>query len=278
MSMSCFEFTIVEHVAHLQLNRPEALNTMSPQFWRELEATLQQLHREGGARVLVISSTGKHFSAGMALDTFGTGVSLDDRSAVGRANITEELLDMQEAFNLLERLRLPVICAIHGGCIGGALDLAAACDIRYCTADAFFCIQEINIGMTADLGSLQRLPKLMSSSTLRELAYTGRRLNATRALHSGLVSEVFDTHEQMLAAAMACAGEIAAKPPVAIAGSKAALNFARDHGVRDSLEHMAVLQAGIWETANLERAIAARKGEAPSFDDLRPIRRFADRG
>ena len=275
MAASCFDFSITDQVGHLRLNRPEALNTMNPAFWRELEALLTRLHHDGGARVLVISSTGKHFSAGMALDTFGGGISLDDRSAVGRANITEELLDMQQAFSLLERLRLPVICAIHGGCIGGALDLAAACDIRYCTADAFFCIQEINIGMTADLGSLQRLPKLMSASTLRELAYTGRRLNATRALHSGLVSEVFDTHEALLEAAFACAREIAAKPPVAIAGSKAALNYARDHGVRDSLEHMALLQAGIWETANLERAIAARKGEAPVFDDLRPIRRFS---
>ena len=120
MAASCFDFSIADQVAHLRLNRPEALNTMNPAFWRELETRLTGLHHDGGARVLVISSTGKHFSAGMALDTFGGGISLDDRSAVGRANITEELLDMQQAFNLLERLRLPVICAIHGGCIGGA--------------------------------------------------------------------------------------------------------------------------------------------------------------
>jgi enoyl-CoA hydratase len=278
MELSCFSYQVRANVGHLVLNRPAALNTMSPTFWRELETVLGALHRNSaGVRALVVSSTGKHFSAGMALETFGAGIAMDDSAAAGRANIVDELLDMQQVFNQLEALRLPVICAIHGGCIGGALDMAAACDVRYCTADAFFCIQEINIGMVADLGSLQRLPKLMGHSLLRELAYTGRRLPAARALASGLVSEVFDTQEQMLEAALACAAEIAAKPPVAIAGSKRALNYARDHSVRDSLEQMALLQAGFWQTDNLKLAIGARKGEAAQFEDLRPIQRFAER-
>jgi enoyl-CoA hydratase len=278
MELSCFSYQVQAHVGHLVLNRPAALNTMSPTFWRELEAVLGELHRNSaGVRALVLSSTGKHFSAGMALETFGGGIAMDDSAAAGRANIVDELLDMQQVFNQLEALRLPVICAIQGGCIGGALDMAAACDIRWCTADAFFCIQEINIGMVADLGSLQRLPKLMSHSLLRELAYTGRRLPAAKALASGLVSEVFDTQEQMLEAALACAAEIAGKPPVAIAGSKRALNYARDHSVRDSLEQMALLQAGFWQTDNLKLAIGARKGEAAQFEDLRPIQRFAER-
>ncbi|WP_140627029.1 enoyl-CoA hydratase-related protein [Methylibium rhizosphaerae] len=278
MELSCFSYQVRANVGHLVLNRPAALNTMSPTFWRELEAVLGELHRHSaGVRALVLSSTGKHFSAGMALETFGAGIAMDDSAAAGRANIVDELLDMQQVFNQLEALRLPVICAIQGGCIGGALDMAAACDIRWCTADAFFCIQEINIGMVADLGSLQRLPKLMSHSLLRELAYTGRRLPAAKALASGLVSEVFDTQEQMLEAALACAAEIAGKPPVAIAGSKRALNYARDHSVRDSLEQMALLQAGFWQTDNLKLAIGARKGEAAQFEDLRPIQRFAER-
>ena len=278
MELSCFSYQVRANVGHLVLNRPAALNTMSPTFWRELETVLGALHRNSaGVRALVVSSTGKHFSAGMALETFGAGIAMDDSAAAGRANIVDELLDMQQVFNQLEALRLPVICAIHGGCIGGALDMAAACDVRYCTADAFFCIQEINIGMVADLGSLQRLPKLMGHSLLRELAYTGRRLPAARALASGLVSEVFDTQEQMLEAALACAAEIAAKPPVAIAGSKRALNYARDHSVRDSLEQMALLQAGFWQTDNLKLAIGARKGEVAQFEDLRPIQRFAER-
>lgn len=209
--MQCFELTRHDGVAHLVLNRPEALNTMQPTFWRELDEVLTQLHREGGARALVVSSTGKHFSAGMALETFGGEGVLDDRTAEGRAAIFDLLGDMQSTFTKLETLRIPVIAAIQGGCIGGAVDMVTACCIRYATADAFFCIQEINIGMVADVGTLQRLPKLVPLGVVKELAYTGRRLSAQKALGYGLVNEVFDTQEAMVAAALQCAREIASK-------------------------------------------------------------------
>ena len=277
MNLTCFGLEISACVAHLTLTRPHAMNTMSPRFWRELEEVLDGLHRDANARALVISSTGKHFTAGMALETFGQGIALDDSDAAGRANIRESLLDMLGAFNRIEALRMPVIAAVQGGCIGGGLDMIAACDIRYCTHDAFFCIQEINIGMIADLGSLQRLPKLMSESALRELAYTGRRLPADKALQSGLVSEVFATQDEMLAAALATAREIASKPPVAVWGSKLALNYARDHAVRDSLDQMALLQSGLWQTSNVVESMQARtEKRAPQFDDLNAVKRFAD--
>ncbi len=277
MDLTCFRHEITDRIAHLILSRPDAMNTMSPRFWRELEHVLDGLHRDANARVLLISSIGKHFTAGMALETFGQGIALDDADAAGRANIRESLLDMLGAFNRIEALRMPVIAAVQGGCIGGGLDMIAACDIRYCTRDAFFCIQEINIGMIADLGSLQRLPKLMSASALRELAYTGRRLPADKALQSGLVSEVFATHDAMLEAALATAREIACKPPVAVWGSKLALNYARDHAVRDSLDQMALLQAGLWQTSNVVESMQARNEKrAPRFDGLKPIERFAD--
>ncbi|MGH8820708.1 MAG: enoyl-CoA hydratase-related protein, partial [Rhodoferax sp.] len=159
-NLSCFSFSIVDHVAHLVLNRPEAMNTMHPTFWRELDQVLTTLHREGTARALVISSTGKHFSAGMALETFAGAIQMDDHSAEGRAAIFDLLTDMQATFTKLETLRIPVVAAIQGGCIGGAVDMVTACCVRYATQDAFFCIQEINIGMVADVGTLQRLPKL----------------------------------------------------------------------------------------------------------------------
>ena len=277
MELTCFRYEIADRVALLTLSRPDAMNTMSPRFWRELEDVLDALYRDAGARALVIASTGKHFTAGMALETFGQGIALDDADAAGRANIRESLLDMQGAFNRIEALRMPVIAAVQGGCIGGGLDMIAACDIRYCTRDAFFCIQEINIGMIADLGSLQRLPKLMSESALREIAYTGRRLPADKAFQSGLVSEVFATHEEMLAAALATAREIASKPPVAVWGSKLALNYARDHPVRDSLDQMALLQSGLWQTSNAVESMQARSEKrAPRFDDLKAVKRFAD--
>ena len=178
---------------------------MHPSFWRELDEVLTNLHREGQARALVISSTGKHFSAGMALETFGGAIAMDDATPEGRAAIFDLLTDMQSTFTKLETLRIPVIAAIHGGCIGGAVDMVTACCIRYATADAFFTIQEINIGMVADVGTLQRLPKLIPLGVVKELAYTGRRLTAQKALGYGLVNEIFDTQQAMVEAALQCA-------------------------------------------------------------------------
>ncbi len=277
MPYQCITFDIADKIAHLTLNRPQALNSMQPVLWREFTDVLQTLQRDAPARALVISSTGKHFTAGMALDVFGSGVSLDDGSAGGRANIAPQLADMQQAFSLIEQLRMPVIAAIQGGCIGGGVDLICACDIRLATADAFFCIQEINIGMTADLGTLQRLPKLIPEGIVHELAYTGRRLPAQRALAVGLVNEVFESQQAMVDAALQMAREIADKPPVAIWGSKQAIHYARDHSTQDALRQMGWLQSGIWQTGNLVEAFQAKQqGRTPQFDDLPPLRSFAD--
>lgn len=279
MDYQCLTFSITDKIAHLVLNRPDSLNTMHPVLWRELTDVLQKLQRDGGARALVLSSTGKHFSAGMALDVFapGSGISLDEASAAGRASIALLLADMQQAFNLFEQLRMPVIAAIQGGCIGGGVDMVCACDIRLAAKDAFFCIQEINIGMTADLGTLQRLPKLIPEGIVHELAYTGRRLPAQRALAVGLVNEVFETQEAMLEAAMQMAREIAERPPVAVWGSKQAIHYARDHATHDALQQMGWLQSGIWQSSNLlESFMAKQQGRKPQFDDLPPLRSFAE--
>jgi enoyl-CoA hydratase len=279
MHYESIEFTIENKIAHLRLSRPATLNTMHPVLWRELTQALQTLQREASARVLIISSTGKHFTAGMALDVFGRdgGVTLDDSQAAGRANIVPQLLDMQQAFTLIEQLRMPVIAAIQGGCIGGGVDMISACDIRLATADAFFCIQEINIGMTADLGTLQRLPKLIPEGIVHELAYTGRRLPAQRALAVGLVNEIFDSQEAMLQAALQMATEIAEKPPVAIWGSKQAIHYARDHSTHDALQQMGWLQSGIWQTSNLVEAFTARQqNRKPEFQDLPALHSFKD--
>jgi enoyl-CoA hydratase len=275
--MQCFELTVQDHIAHLVLNRPGELNTMHPTFWRELDDVLTQLHRQGQARALVISSTGKHFSAGMSLDTFSSAIAMDDQSAEGRAAIYDMLTDMQATFTRLETLRIPVIAAIQGGCIGGAVDMVTACCLRYATADAFFCIQEINIGMVADVGTLQRLPKLLPMGVVKELAYTGRRLGAHKALGYGLVNEVFDTPEAMLGAALQCAKEIAAKPPVAIWGTKQVIHYTRDHSVEDSLKQMGWVQGAIWSNAHVREAISAMKEKrAAQFPALSPLQSFTD--
>ena len=277
--LSCFSLSTENHIAHLVMNRPEAMNTMHPTFWRELHEVLTDIHKAGTARALVISSTGKHFSAGMDLQTFGNAILMDDTSAEGRSAVYDLLTDMQHTFTLLEELRIPVIAAIQGGCIGGAVDMVTACCMRYASADAFFCIQEINIGMVADVGTLQRLPKLLPMALVKELAYTGRRLSADKALAHGLVNEVLPTHEATVAAALQAAKEIASKPPVAIWGTKQVLHYARDHSTEDSLRHMGWLQGAIWSNANVREAISAmqQKREA-NFAPLPPLKGFREFG
>ena len=275
--LTCFKLTVIDHVAHLVLNKPEALNTMHRTFWRELDAVLTRLHKSSEARVLLLSSTGKHFSAGMALETFSGDGMMDDQTPEGRAAVFDSLQDIQSTFTKLETLRIPVIAAIQGGCIGGAVDLVTACCIRYASAEAFFCIQEINIGLVADVGTLQRLPKLMPLGVVKELAYTGRRLPAQKALGYGLVNEVFDTHDAMLTAALQCAKEIASKPPVAIWGTKQVIHYARDHSVDDALKQMGWVQGAIWSNSHVGEAVTAMKQKrAAEFPPLAPLTRFID--
>ena len=273
---TCFELHIDNHIAHLVLNRPNELNTMHMVFWRELDSVLHTLHANPQARVLVISSTGKHFSAGMSLDAFGASVSMDDQTAEGRAAIADLLWELQSTFSRLENLRIPVIVAIQGGCIGGAVDMVTACCLRYASADAFFCIQEINIGMVADVGTLQRLPKLIPMAVAKELAYTGRRMGAEQALQHGLVNQVLPDAASTLEAAMKAATEIASKPPIAIAGTKQALHYARDHSTEDALKQMGWLQSGIWSNRHVQEAIGAfqakRTGHYPELAELKSFK------
>ncbi len=268
-----FELSLNEGVAHLVLNRPERLNTMAPPFFPLLRDAVRKLADEGAARVLVISSTGKHFSAGMALDVFdGNEAMLLTGSARARLNFQESLRRLIDCFSALDEVRFPVICAIQGGCIGGALDLATACDIRVCSSDAFFTVQEIHIGMMADVGVLQRLPKIVPQAVAREMAYTGDRMNAQRALTVGLVNAVLPDAAATLNHALALARSIAAKSPLAIAGSKLALNHARDHGTAAALQQMTLLQSAIFDIDEMARAISAWKDKsAAQFDALLPV-------
>lgn len=266
--------TDAQGVAQLLLNRPERMNTMAPAFFPALRDAVRELHDSGTARVLVIASTGKHFSAGMALETFaGDGLALDTSNARARLSFQDSLRRLMDCFTALDEARFPVLCAIQGGCIGGALDLAAACDIRYAAADAFFSVQEINIGMAADLGVLQRLQAIMPAGLARELAYTGERLSAERALQCGLVNAVLPDAEALLAHALKVAQQIAAKSPLAMAGSKLALNHARDHGVAGSLQQMSLLQSAIFDTAEMGAAIMAWKRKTAA--DFAPLNEVA---
>ena len=255
-----FELSHDGAIAHLQLNRPERMNTMAPAFFPAVRDAVRALDAAGATRVLVISSTGKHFSAGMSLDVFaGDGLSLGTSTARQRLAFQESLRKLIDCFSALDEARFPVLCAIQGGCIGGALDLATACDIRVCSADAFFTVQETSIGMAADLGVLQRLPKIVPQGVAREMVYSGERVGAQRALAIGLVNAVLADAPTMLDHAMSLARTIAAKSPLAIAGSKLALNHARDHSTASALEQMTLLQSAIFDIDEMATAIAAWK-------------------
>ena len=268
-----FELSAEGSIAHLRLVRPERMNTLAPAFFPALRDAVQGLSDAGTTRVLVISSTGKHFSAGMALDVFaGSDLALPTGTARSRLSFQQSLRRLMACFDALDAARFPVLCAVQGGCVGGALDLAAACDLRYASADAFFCVQEINIGMAADLGVLQRLPKIVSPAVAREMAYSGERVGAERALAVGLVNAVLPDAEAALAHTLAVARTIAAKSPLAIAGTKLALNHARDHGTAAALEQMATLQSTIFDTGEMAEAIAAwRDKRAGNFAALDPV-------
>ncbi len=276
----CFTVSIDAGVAHIQLKRPEAMNSMTRAFWNELPAIVKDIDDNARARCIVISSTGKHFSSGMDLSVFaagglGGGVAATEaeRQTAGES-LRRQVHSLQDAFSCLDQARMPVLVAVQGGCIGGAVDMTSACDIRYATKDAFFCIQEINIGMTADVGTFPRLCKLIPEGWVRELAYTGRRLPAQKALEIGLVNALFDTHEALLAHVMETAREIAAKAPLAVAGSKVMINYARDHSIKDALDYIATWQVGMFSPALMQEAFAAQqqKREA-NFPDLLPLRR-----
>jgi enoyl-CoA hydratase/carnithine racemase len=223
-------------------------------------------------RALIISSSGRHFCAGMDLDFFPE-VRKQETEDAGRYRewIRRKILFLQRALTRLEEIRVPVIAAVHGGCLGAGLDLACATNLRFCTSDAFFSIHEINIGMTADLGVLQRLPKLLPSGLAHELAYTGRRLEATEALGSGFVNRVFADHAQLLAHVHELAAQIGDKSPLAIAGSKLMLNRARDGSVAEGLELISLWNAAMFVTDDVPNALAAQKQKSkPVFADLLP--------
>ncbi|MBV8800006.1 MAG: crotonase/enoyl-CoA hydratase family protein [Alphaproteobacteria bacterium] len=281
MTYRCFDVEIENKVAHIRLTRAAELNTMIPEFWRELPDIVRDIDTRAQARVIVISSTGKHFSAGMDLSVFANGQSVGTSAAASdaergrvRANLRQAVLHIQESFNVLERARMPVLIAVQGGCVGGAVDMASACDCRYATEDAFFVVQEINLGMTADVGTFPRLCHLLPQGYVRELAYSGRRLPAPRARELGLVNEVFATQEAMLSHVLGVAREIAAKSPLAVYGSKVMINYARDHTITDGLDYIATWQAGMYnpETDMRESFAAKQENRAPGYADLLPLK------
>ena len=258
-------------VALLALNRPDKRNAMNWPMWQELRAVMQWADREPTVRAVVLAGEGSCFTAGIDLAMLaGLQAQIaDDCEARLREKLHGLILELQDCLTSLERCRKPVLAAVHGLCLGGGIDLICCADMRYASSDASFAIKEINIGMVADVGTLQRLPKLIGNQGLvRELAYTGRALDAAEALGAGLINRVFDDREQLLAGVLAIAQQIAAKSPLAIRGSKQALNYARDHSVADGLAQIASWNAGMLLSEDLMAVLMKGKGgEPPRFKD-----------
>jgi len=248
---------------------------MTKAFWSELPELVDKISDEAEARVIVLSAQGKHFCAGMDLANFqddgeilGTDAKKvsQGRRSEAQFRVTREL---QYTISCLEKARIPVIAAIQGACIGSAVDMVTACDIRYATKDAFFCIQEINIGMAADVGTLQRLPYLIPEGIVRELAYTGRKFSADEALRYGLINAVLDTHEAVIDHALDVAGEIANKAPLAVTGAKEILNYNRDHSVEESLNYTALWNSAMNFSDDMMEAFKSKvEKKDPEFQGL----------
>lgn len=269
---STIAISIADEIAHIQLCRPQEMNSMITAFWTELPEAVKYIDEHALARVIVISSQGKHFSAGMDLSVFqNMSASFNGEPARRAEAFRRHVLKLQDAFNALEQVRMPVLVAVQGAVIGGAVDMVSACDSRYCTQDAFFCIKETEIGMTADVGTLQRLPHLIAQGLVRELAYTGRNMMSQEAQSSGLVNHVYADQETMLTAVMKIAKTIAGHSPMAVAGCKEMINYTRDHDVADSLNYMATWQSGMLQMPDVMEAMSAgQQKRRPMFDNLLP--------
>ena len=260
------------------MSRPDEFNSMNKAFWSELPHLVESISDDASARVIVLSGEGKHFCAGMDLANF----SPSDKQPNAHMGMRKEsgyrvTLDLQHTITCLEKARIPVIAAVQGACVGGGVDLATATDMRYCTKDAFFCIQEINIGMAADVGTLQRIPRLIPEGVVRELAYTGRRFLPDEAMKHGLVNEVFETKEEMMERVMEIASEIASKGPLAIAGTKESLNYGRDHTIEEALNHIALWNTAVGISDEMSVAFKAKaENKDPEFEDMLPRRKYLD--
>jgi enoyl-CoA hydratase len=264
-----FNVVLADKVAQVVINRPEKINAMSADFWSEIIDIFRWVDNTDAVRVVVLSGAGKHFSSGidlMMLAQLGSQMGPD----VGRnaEKLRRKILELQASFNAVDNCRKPVLAAIQGYCLGGAIDLISACDMRYSTVDAQFSIKEIDIGMAADVGTLQRLPRIIGDGMMRELAFTGRTIAGEEARSIGLVNRTFADTDALHEGVMAIAREIASKSPVAVRGTKEMIRYMRDHRVDDGLEYIATWNAAMLQSVDLRVAMAAHMSkQKPEFAD-----------
>ncbi|XP_067363025.1 delta(3,5)-Delta(2,4)-dienoyl-CoA isomerase, mitochondrial isoform X1 [Channa argus] len=249
-----------ESITHVELHRPEKRNAMNKAFWSEMVDCFNEIAVDPDCRVVVFSAAGKIFTAGLDLMDMAGDILQPEGDDTARVswNLRRTVAKYQESFSVIEKCPKPVVVAVHGACVGGGVDLITACDIRLCTQDAWFQVKEVDVGLAADVGTLQRLPKVIGSRSLvNELALTARKMYADEAKSSGLVSRVFANKEDMMAGALEMAGEIAGRSPVAVQGTKVNLIYARDHSVEEGLNYMATWNMSMLQTHDVMKSVQA---------------------
>jgi enoyl-CoA hydratase len=270
MNYDHFSVEIENKIAQLAFNRPEKSNALNMDAWLEMRSVFETLSTTDEVRVIILSGEGKHFCAGIDLELLMSINQLRDITCSGRRSekVKEIILTLQQTVTAIEECSKPVIAAIHNGCIGGGVDIATACDMRYCTENAYFCIKEIDLGMVADLGTLQRLPKIISPGIAAEMAYTGRKVSGPEAKNIGLVNQCFTTEKLLFEGVMNIAASIADKSPLSIRGTKKMLLHSRDHSVNDGLNYISTWNAAMLLSEDLTEAFNAQKEKrSPDFQD-----------
>ena len=269
MDFERFLITVDSHIAHVRINRPDKMNALDGQGWQELKQLFQTLDKMEEVRVIVVSGEGKAFCAGADLNYLmqGPAKAADKSPGHAREKLYHEIIEFQSQVSAAEECRKPVLAAIHGACVGGALDMITAFDMRYATKDAFFAIAEIDLGIVADIGTLQRLPKLIPDGIVRELTYTGRRFYAAEAKEMGLLNSVYEDKDEMLAGVMEIAQTIAEKSPLTVRGAKETIKYTRDNSVADGLRQVASWNAGMLLSDDLTEAMTCLLYTSPSPRD-----------
>jgi enoyl-CoA hydratase len=257
---------LADGVATIELNRPDKANAMNQPMWQDIRAAFRWVDETPEVRVAVIGAQGKVFTSGIDFAMLAELTSPKDGDCGGRLRerLRRQVLDLQDALSTIERCRKPAIAAIHGACIGAGIALITCCDMRYAAAEAHFSIKEIDVGLTADVGTLQRLPKLVPDGIVRELAYTGRRFDAAEAREIGLVNRVYDSAADLRQGVAAIAATIAAKSPLAIRGTKEMMVYTRDHSVADGLNYVATWNAAMLISEDLTEAVTAAMQKRPA--------------
>ncbi|MEM6348849.1 MAG: crotonase/enoyl-CoA hydratase family protein [Bacteroidota bacterium] len=259
MNYKTFLVDIADKVAHVRLNRPDKANALNHDAWAELKLIFETLDNEPSVRVIILSGEGKHFCAGIDLAYLMEQNQANQHPDEGRKreNFRRHVLWLQSTVTAIENCRKPVLAAIDNGCIGAGVDIVSACDMRYITEKGYFSVREIDMAIVADLGTLQRLPKIISEGMAREMAFSGRKVGAEEALRIGLVNRVYVDREEMLTQVMALAKSMAQKSPLTMRGTKEVMNYSRDHGVEEGLKYTATWNSGMLFSEDLVKAVQA---------------------